>query len=1168
MNNILEMNNIKEIKFIVSIITILCMVSQPVAQAIDTSVPGNLSPCPVSAESPMTTGDTKFTSSLISDAEFLGFALLAYDTVVEEKEDITGLFKKLATLPFWENFRFRTHLAKDFVAVKGDVLSIKLKDGGVVRVMPRAEHHVLFNGSIEDGIVPAFFHVTDNFVVQYLQETSVEIKKERPKETLNDVKPEYLRIWAKARPYYEKARPADLVHISWMLLEASRIARIEGLDEKLLLPIVVLHDVGYANCLEDETTRSFDPDVKRKHMAEGAEIARTILEEVGYDPQLREKIVHYISVHDNWRFGDDTPFKECVEMAVFQDLDFTWMASKEGFEIARNMTFHKIPRQMYEFLMTDEKLTKRPFATKETNDLFYRLMSERKLEVELAEAASGEEDVLPQHMIGFGPQISYPALKIDKETVGIYITAVEENVKKNKSMVLLADIKGLDMWTRKRLRRERLVTAGLILKAGKEKLIKLVGKEEKVQEVIDACNKSYYKKQLSFVCRTEEGASERAMKLAEMLNQGFFLLNSVKDAPERDNEFSERVSTHLADIARRLRRRNVSVEIATNLEANSACYHNKIVFNKKFIDFMYERWIKHRVEKTHASWQEEMGALVMIAERLFHEIDHDPDEIRQILQDLLYYKATLRNREPLRDAVRVDVSFEVKVNGGDRMTPFGESFGTNAYFALIHRLAGMTDMNEVRREIREYLEATYQRFSRPEILGLTSEQIAYAEKLMKDHGIGDELFGEKIFGTDFTEFFRKHSLFSAERPYNYEHIDLEQRREWSKVYKWRVAEIREYILAAGRMIGAEDQTRQWMENRLKVTHITGRGSTKKKLYPLIKWAVAVRHPQNFQRRSGKLFERLYYEGLNLMTLPILPVDKDGEIRWDLFRFNEGYSRWVAHEGRNRVFGAPPEEYYKVRKIALYEYLITHEIPRADEKVVAPEEKAQEPAEFVQGTLFDMDALDKLGTVEVPETAVSKTGEYEDLITVSIDRIHQLNTKVNIRDTLGQVTHILVDRDIPAASQRDLVTYLAKRSRDRMASEKIHFMSMDEINSYVVSNPCDIKNTVVLLSEASQIGSVKGDVNMLVVSKDGVTDFVNLEGLLGISRSVLNRDWDAFRQIYAAMTGAECPQIRAEWLDDPVLFARNIIITLPPVSIIDIEEQQRLNERLKELLVAA
>jgi hypothetical protein len=305
-----------------------------------------------------------------------------------------------------------------------------------------------------------------------------------------------------------------------------------------------------------------------------------------------------------------------------------------------------------------------------------------------------------------------------------------------------------------------------------------------------------------------------------------------------------------------------------------------------------------------------------------------------------------------------------------------------------------------------------------------------------------------------------------------------------------------------------------------------------------------------------------------MTLPILPVDKDGEVRWDLFRFDEKYSRWVAHESRNRIFNAPPKEYYKVRKISLYEYLITHEIPKTYEKLVGPEEKTKEPVKYVQGMLFDMDALDETGTVEVPEAAVSKTGEYEDQVEVSIDRIHQLNAKVNIKGTIGQVTHILIDRDIPAASQRDLVTYLAKRSRDRMASEKIHFMSVDEINSYVAGNPCDIKNTVVLLSDASQLGSVKGDVNMLVVSKDGVTDFVNLEGLLGISRSVLNKDWDAFRQFYAAMTGAECPQIRAEWLDDPVLFARNIIITLPPVSIIDIEEQQKLNDRLKELLVAA
>lgn len=1187
------MNIIKEIKFIVSLITILCMAVQPVAA----SVPGNLSPCPVSAESPMTTGSAKFTSSVVSDAEFLGFAFLTYKTVVEEKSDIAGLFKKLSSLPFWEDFRFKAHLAKDFVSVEGDVLSIRFKDAGVARVIPRATHKVLFNGSVEDRIVPGFFHVTDGFVVQYLPKDSAGQEQKGPEDPFKGIRPEYLRIWEKARPYYEKARPADLVHISWMLLEAARIARVEGLDEKILLPIVILHDVGYASCLKDETTRSFDPDVKRKHMAEGAKIADGILREVGYDPVLRERIVRYVSVHDNWRFGDDTPFKECIEMAVFQDLDFTWMASKEGFQIARNVTFGKTPRQMYEFLMADEKLTKRPFATKETHDLFYRLMAERKLEVELEEASSRGDGASAQHMIGFGPQLSYPALNIDTGAEGIYITAAEEKVEKNKSMVLLSELEDLDPWTVRRLRKERLITAALILREGKEKLMEIVGTEQRAQKIIDTCNKPYYRKELAFVCRAEEGSPERAVQIAEMLNQGLYLLNCAKDSAEAGNRHSERLSEHLREIAQRFRNKKVSVEVATNLEANSASYHNKIVFNKKFIDFIYERWESHRIAQTTESWQQEMGALVMIAERLFHEMDHDADEIRQILNDLMYYKATIRDRDPLRDAVRLDVSLEVKVNGGNRTAPFGESFGTNAYFGMIYRIASMTDINEIRGTIREYLEATYRGFSSREVLGLDPEKVAYAEKLMKEHGVNDDLFGERIFGTEFDEFFAKHCLFSAERPYNHDYIDQDQRREWSRVYRLRVAEIREYILSTGRMLGSEERTQQWMDNRLRVTHIRGRDSTRKKLYPLIKWAVAVRNPQNFQKRRGKLFDRLYYKGLNLMTLPILPVDDNGEILWDLFRFDQEYSRWVAHEGSNRVFRAPPQEYYRVRKISLYEYLVTHDVPEkpvTQEKTAAPEKPVQrtlfsmsaedepvaegetpepvaeekKPVKYVQGTLFDMDAVDDAGAVEEPETKVSSAGEYADHIEGDMVRIHQLNTEVSVKDTLGQVTHILIDRDIPAASQRDIVTYLAKRSRERMASEKIHFMSMDEMNAYIAGNPCNLSNTVVLLNDTSQLGDVSGEVNMLVVKKDGVTDFVNLEGLIGISRSVLNKDWDAFRQIYAAMTGEECPRIRPEWLSDPVLFARNIIIALPPVSIIDVEEQKRLNERLKELLVAA
>ncbi len=174
----------------------------------------------------------------------------------------------------------------------------------------------------------------------------------------------YLKIWELAKPYYEKGRPYDIAHIEWMMKESEKVAELESLDKKLIIPISILHDVGYS------AVNNKNPDIKKVHMQEGAKIAREILNKVGYDPDYKEKIVHYISVHDNWVFGDDTPFKECKEMAAFNDLDFLWVAKTfENFEVIANSK--KIStKEFYEFMTNNEKLTRRPFCCDYTRKIW------------------------------------------------------------------------------------------------------------------------------------------------------------------------------------------------------------------------------------------------------------------------------------------------------------------------------------------------------------------------------------------------------------------------------------------------------------------------------------------------------------------------------------------------------------------------------------------------------------------------------------------------------------------------------------------------------------------------------------------------------------------------------------------------------------------------------
>lgn len=114
-------------------------------------------------------------------------------------------------------------------------------------------------------------------------------------------------------------------------------------------------------------------------MKAGAEIAKKILEEVEYPEDKVERIVHYISIHDNWALGDDKSYADDKILGVFNDLDFMWMATRKGFPVLMKI-LSKNKREMIQYLENDEKLTKRPFSTETTKRLFEKYLGERKNE--------------------------------------------------------------------------------------------------------------------------------------------------------------------------------------------------------------------------------------------------------------------------------------------------------------------------------------------------------------------------------------------------------------------------------------------------------------------------------------------------------------------------------------------------------------------------------------------------------------------------------------------------------------------------------------------------------------------------------------------------------------------------------------------------------------------
>lgn len=187
----------------------------------------------------------------------------------------------------------------------------------------------------------------------------------------------YSKMWELAKPYYEKGRPMDVSHIEWMMPEALLVCQKEDLDDSLLLPLVILHDVGYAEVPKDDP---FKLSMRKAHTLAGVKIARRILEQLNYPKEKTEKIGYYISVHDNWAWGDNEIYKQDIILGTFTDLDYAWMATPKGFSSLMKI-LEKNKQEMFEFLKTNDKLVLRPFSTKTVKDLYESYLEDRQKEL-------------------------------------------------------------------------------------------------------------------------------------------------------------------------------------------------------------------------------------------------------------------------------------------------------------------------------------------------------------------------------------------------------------------------------------------------------------------------------------------------------------------------------------------------------------------------------------------------------------------------------------------------------------------------------------------------------------------------------------------------------------------------------------------------------------------
>ena len=154
---------------------------------------------------------------------------------------------------------------------------------------------------------------------------------------------DYQRIWELAQPYLNTRR--NDIHTEIATQCAYVLLEREPGNEDVVIPAILLHDVGWKKVPEDLQMRAFGPKAtmpewNRVHEVEGVKIARSILEEVGYHPEKIEEILEIIGGHDSR--------KEPISLndRLVKDADKLWRYSEVAVRINRERFKHTLEQEM------------------------------------------------------------------------------------------------------------------------------------------------------------------------------------------------------------------------------------------------------------------------------------------------------------------------------------------------------------------------------------------------------------------------------------------------------------------------------------------------------------------------------------------------------------------------------------------------------------------------------------------------------------------------------------------------------------------------------------------------------------------------------------------------------------------------------------------------------
>jgi len=136
-------------------------------------------------------------------------------------------------------------------------------------------------------------------------------------------------IWQLALPFLDTRM--NVLHTRIAMTFAFKLLEKEGGDEDIVIPAVILHDVGWKEIPEHLHLNLFGPHMVspgsyREHELASVKIAKSILEQANYDGDRVEEIIEIIDGHDSRTDATST------NDSIVKDADKLWRYSHEGFQ--------------------------------------------------------------------------------------------------------------------------------------------------------------------------------------------------------------------------------------------------------------------------------------------------------------------------------------------------------------------------------------------------------------------------------------------------------------------------------------------------------------------------------------------------------------------------------------------------------------------------------------------------------------------------------------------------------------------------------------------------------------------------------------------------------------------------------------------------------------------